>query len=61
MAEGSSGRSTKLTLGYSALNSDDAPTLEASSIELNVPDSSADGADLSLTVGEDQARPDLRR
>jgi hypothetical protein len=61
LAGESSGITTGPMIGSSTLNSDSGPTLEASSIELNAADSSAEGPGLSLTVAEDRARPERRR
>jgi serine/threonine protein kinase len=52
---------TRPVLASSTLSSDEAPTLGASSIELNVGENSADGLGLSLSIGEDQARPERPR
>jgi hypothetical protein len=61
MAAGSSELSTRLAVAPSSLRSDEAPTLGASSIELNVADSTADGHNLSLSIAEDQTRAERRQ
>jgi eukaryotic-like serine/threonine-protein kinase len=61
MAEGSTELSTRLAVAPASLSSDEAPTLGASSIELNVADSTADGHNLSLSIAEDQTRVERRQ